>query len=427
MSKLNEQGFWANVKRQYRQSKRAMFAYYVIIALVFIAIFASFLANDKPIFAIHEGKWMFPVVADYFEDWNTSESKFNAGTIDWQNDEFTFIIRTPIPYALGDEDLGNIYVSPFEKQQIKSMYWHHWLGTTGDVGYDVLTTMLYGTRTALSIGLIAMSIAGFIGILLGSLAGFFGDNRLYISRASVFISPPVGLLAFFYAFIARYYSLFEPDGNGFLAILWQWLLSLIILFSVIGIGYLLSKGLQNISFLKQKIRIPIDLIISRIIEIFTAVPAIIFILAFASVVEAPSVFNIMLIIGLISWTGIARFIRGELLRIRSLSYVEAARALGFSQWRIMFRHAIPNGLSPVLIALAFGIAAAILVEATLAFLDISSLGDSQTWGGVLNKSKARPLDWWLAVVPGFAIFVTVTCFNLIGEGLTDALDPKLRK
>ena len=144
--------------------------------------------------------------------------------------------------------------------------------------------------------------------------------------------------------------------------------------------------------------------ISRIIEIFTAVPSIIFILAFAAVMDHASVFNIMIIIGLITWTGIARFIRGELLRIRSLSYIEAARALGFSQWRIMFRHAIPNGLSSVLIAIAFGIAAAILVEATLSFLNISNLGDAQTWGGILNKSKGRSLDWVASCRSWFCYF-----------------------
>lgn len=426
MSKQNKQGFWTNVKRQYRQSKRAMFAYYVILFLGFIAVFASFIANDKPIFAIHEGKWMFPVVKDYFKDWFPSSSNFDANALDWDNEDFDFIIRTPIPYAIDSQDANNEYISPFGKQKIKSTYYRHWLGTSY-FGADVLTIMIYGTRTALSIGLIAMSIASFIGVFLGSLAGFFGDDKLFISRASVFLSLPILFLAFFYAFITRYYSLFEVGESSFFSILSQWLLSFTIFFLILGLGYFLSKGLKNISFLKQKIRIPLDLIISRIIEIFTAVPAIIFILAFAGVVKNASVFNIMVIIGLISWTGIARFIRGELLRIRSLSYIEAAHALGFSQWRIMFRHAIPNGLSSVLIAVAFGIAAAILVEATLSFLNISNLGESHTWGGILHRSKENPVNWWLAVVPGFAIFVTVTCFNLIGEGLTDALDPKLRK
>ena len=426
MSKQNEQEFWTNVKLQYRQSKRAMLAYYVILTLVFIAVFASFLANDKPIFVIDEGKWMFPVVTEYFSDWNPSSSPIGKYRQDWKNDNFDFIIRTPIPYSPANQDLTNEYIGPFAGQEVKSTFWRHWLGT-GYLGRDIAAAMIYGTRIALSIGLIAMSIAGFIGILLGSLAGFFGDDRLYLSRASVLLSLPIGFFAFFYAFITRYYTLFETEGSGFLAILAQWLLSLIIFLGIIGIGYLISKVLKSIPILKQKIRIPLDLFISRIIEIFTAVPTIIFVLAFASVVKKASVFNIMLIIGLVSWTGIARFIRGELLRIRSLSYIEAARALGFSQWRVMFRHAIPNGLSPVLIAIAFGIAAAILVEATLSFLGIGVSADSQTWGAILHQSKSRTLDWWLAVVPGFAIFVTVTCFNLIGEGLTDALDPKLRK
>ena len=426
MSKQKEQGFWANVKFQYRQSKWAMGAYYIILTLVFIAVFASFLANDKPIFVIDEGKWMFPAVTEYFSDWNPSSYPIGKYRQDWKNDHFDFIIRTPIPYSPTNQDLINEYISPFAKQEVKSTFWKHWLGT-GYLGRDIAASMIYGTRIALSIGLVAMSIASFIGILLGSLAGFFGDDRLYLSRASVLLSIPIGFLAFFYAFIARHYSLFEMTDSSFLAILGLWVLSFIIFFVIIGIGYLISKALKSIPIFKQKIRIPLDLFISRIIEIFTAVPTIIFILAFASVVKKASIFNIMLIIGLVAWAEIARFIRGELLRIRSLSYIEAARALGFSQWRIMFRHAIPNGLSPVLIAIAFGIAAAILIEATLSFLGIGIAADSQTWGAILHQSKSRTLDWWLAVIPGFAIFVTVTCFNLIGQGLTDALDPKLRK
>jgi peptide/nickel transport system permease protein len=422
-----QEGFWTNVKSQYRRSKRAMVAYYTIMYLVFVAIFASFLANDKPIFAIYNGEWLFPAFSEYLADWNPTTRSMDKYRIDWKNTEFDFIIRAPIPYAPDNQDLINEYVSPFEKQQVQSTYWRHWLGT-GYLGRDITASMIYGTRIALSIGLIAMSIASFIGIILGALAGFFGDDRLYLSRASVFLSLPIAFFAFFYAFMIRYYDLLEPaEDSSVLMIFGQWLFSFILFVSILGVGYFLSKGLKTISFLKKKIRIPIDLIISRIIEIFDAVPAVIFILAFASVVKEASVFNIMLIIGLVSWTGIARFIRGELLKIRSLSYIEAARALGFSPWRVMFRHAIPNGLSPVLIAIAFGIAAAILVEATLSFLGIGISADAQTWGAILHQSKEKTLAWWLAVVPGFAIFITVTCFNLIGEGLTDALDPKLRK
>ena len=141
----------------------------------------------------------------------------------------------------------------------------------------------------------------------------------------------------------------------------------------------------------------------------------------------PSIFIVMIIIGLTGWTGIARFIRAELLKVRNLEFIEAANALGYSESRIVFKHAIPNALSPVLIAIAFGIASAILTEATLSFLGIGVPAESLTWGSLLSASRQNTGAWWLAVFPGLAIFVTVTVYNLVGEGLTDALDPRQKK
>jgi peptide/nickel transport system permease protein len=135
----------------------------------------------------------------------------------------------------------------------------------------------------------------------------------------------------------------------------------------------------------------------------------------------------MVIIGLITWTGIARFIRAELLRVRQLDFIDAAQSMGFSELRILFRHAIPNSLTPVLITIAFGIASAILIEAFLSFLGIGVSPSDVTWGSLLNLSRDSIKAWWLAILPGSAIFITVSVFNLIGEGLSDALNPKLRQ
>ena len=132
----------------------------------------------------------------------------------------------------------------------------------------------------------------------------------------------------------------------------------------------------------------------------------------------------MLIIGAVRWTGIARFTRAELLRQKRLEYVEASRALGFSRLRSLVKHALPNSLSPVFIAIAFGIAASILIEAFLSFLGVGVPAETVTWGQLLSASRKASDAWWLAIFPGFAIFLTVTMFNLIGEGLTVALDPR---
>ena len=194
-----------------------------------------------------------------------------------------------------------------------------------------------------------------------------------------------------------------------------------------SIGNLLAFPLKLIPFLKKRISIPVDLIISRFIEVMISVPLLFLIISISAIVSHPSIYIVMTIIGLTSWTSIARFIRAEMLRIRSLEYIEAARALGYSEGRIILRHAIPNALSPVLITIAFGIAAAILIESTLSFLGVGVSPETVTWGSLLAEARQSSSAWWLAILPGTAIFMTVTIFNLIGEALTDALDPKLKK
>ena len=159
----------------------------------------------------------------------------------------------------------------------------------------------------------------------------------------------------------------------------------------------------------------------RIVEIFNAIPTLILLLAIVAIINKPSIYNIILIIGLIRWTTITRFVRAELLRIRQLEYVEAARALGYSRFRIIFRHALPNALGAALIAISFGIATAILLEATLSFLGIGMPPDKLTWGLLLSEARSNTSAWWLVIFPGLAIFSTVILFNLLGEGLSDAL------
>ena len=134
----------------------------------------------------------------------------------------------------------------------------------------------------------------------------------------------------------------------------------------------------------------------------------------------------MVIIGLTSWTGIARFTRAELLRIRNLEYISASNALGFSSIRTIFKHALPNALAPVFVSIAFGIASAILVEASLSFLGIGVPDDIVTWGALLNLGRQNLEAWWLIIYPGIAIFVTITIYNMIAESLRDALDPRLK-
>ena len=169
-----------------------------------------------------------------------------------------------------------------------------------------------------------------------------------------------------------------------------------------------------------------DMLGMRLIEIFEAVPTLFLLITFVAVFGR-NLYIMMAIIGLTSWTGNARFIRAEFLRLRKQDFVQAAVAAGLPIRSVIFRHMLPNGIAPVLVSASFGIASAILTESILSFLGLG-LVQEPSWGGMLNQARAAggTFSWWVAVFPGMAIFLTVFAYNLIGEALRDALDPKLR-
>ena len=168
----------------------------------------------------------------------------------------------------------------------------------------------------------------------------------------------------------------------------------------------------------------IDIAVSRAIEVMICFPSFFLILTLAAFVQDRSIFHVMVIIGITSWPGVARLIRAEFLKHKQLEYVQAARALGMPRSRIIFRHILPNAIAPALVTATFGVASAVLTESSLAFL---GLGDVTvpSWGGTLASGRVEQ-KLWLILVPGAAIFALVSVFNLVGEGLRDALDPKLR-
>jgi len=171
----------------------------------------------------------------------------------------------------------------------------------------------------------------------------------------------------------------------------------------------------------------IDTLLSRLMEVMMCVPVLVLILALLAIVDKATIWHTMVVLGITGWTGIARLMRAEFIKLRTLEYVTAARALGASQFRVMFRHIMPNALAPVLVPITFGIASAILVENALSFLGFGSPPPNASWGNLLSAGQ-RSLDmWWLIVFPGTAIFLTVLAYNLIGEGLQEATDPRLRE
>jgi len=171
----------------------------------------------------------------------------------------------------------------------------------------------------------------------------------------------------------------------------------------------------------------VDLILYRFVEIFMAIP-VLFLLIVAAGVLPKNIYVMMIIIGCFSWTGAARFIRAEFLKLRNMDFVQSARATGLPLRSILFKHMLPNGVTPVLVESSFAIAAAILAEATLSYLGLGP-DDQASWGKLLASATGQSGEffWWLAIFPGLAIFLTVLSYNLIGEALRDAIDPKLKK
>jgi peptide/nickel transport system permease protein len=168
-----------------------------------------------------------------------------------------------------------------------------------------------------------------------------------------------------------------------------------------------------------------DMLASRMIEIVLLFPAFFLILTLVALI-GPSIYIIMVVIGLTGWPTIARLIRGEVLKQRAIDYAAAAQALGSSPFRVVFRHILPNAISPALVAAPFGIAGAIITEAGLSLLGFGVRPPAPSWGTLLRLGHGNYNYWWLIVVPSVAIFVMVTVFNLVGSGLRDAMDPKLR-
>lgn len=311
-----------------------------------------------------------------------------------------------IPYSATYQDAQNLdYISPLAHQNIPSIYYRHWLGTD-KLGRDVLSGVISGTRTALLVGVGGTGFAIIIGLLMGGIAGYFGNKRYQLSWLGLILRGcMIGCLGF-------YTLVFFQQNISLL-----WLLGLFMLiYSFIKIIEIFIKN-QTIHI--ASIAIPLDSMIMRIVEILQSVPPILWLLGLVAVTGRFSIGGLMGFIGFIGWTSVARLVRGEVLKVRPLEYVEIAEVLGFSDFRILLKHILPNILTAVFIAASFGIANSILLEAFLTFSGMGLPIEQVTWGSLLNAARDDWGAWWVVVFPGLAIFITVTAFNRIGEVLRD--------
>ncbi len=425
--------------KQFKNNKPAMWSLKLLGFLVIIAVLSPVIANDKPLYCKYKGIVLFPAFSFY----NIAEIRNPDGKLDiiqydiadWKHMELESVWWPLCTYVPHKSDYNNAdYVSPrgaqffteINGENVSMPYkFRHWLGTNKK-GEDVLAGLIHGTKISLTIGIFSMALASFIGVVLGALAGYFGDKRLQTKRGKFWLMILGVFAAYFYAFQVRAISIQDAlSTSGFLFFV-QILISLGIFIGILLFFNVIGKLFSKLPFLNKIVYVPVDSLVSRCVEILNSLPKLILIISI-SVIAKPSIWNIVLIIGLTNWTDIARLTRAEFLRTSQLDYVQAGKSLGLSEARIIFRHALPNSIAPAFIAIAFGIASAILIESSLSFLGIGVAADMVTWGSLLSAARENFNAWWLVLFPGLAIFLTVTMYNLIGEGLRDALDPRLKK
>ena len=282
---------------------------------------------------------------------------------------------------------------------------------TDELGRDVFARMMQGAWVSLTVGFVAVGIAVLVGILLGGISGYYGQNAVTADHlvTAVLILTGMGLLTA--RVITSGILLLIIGGLSFI-FLQGWKKKRA------GTGWTKILSIRTIS---------IDTLIMRFVDIMLCFPSFFLILTVVALLPA-SIYNIMIIIGLTSWMGTTRFVRAEFLSLREQDFVTAAHALGVSSGRIIFRHMIPNAIAPVLVSATIGIASAILTEAGLSFLGLGVPPPHATWGNILSGGKNYIFDApWLTFVPGIAILIVVLSFNLFGEGLRDALNPRLRE
>lgn len=413
-------------------------------AVIFLSVLglttllADIIANDRPLYCEYEGKSHFPVftptkVDSIYDELKNKYIHFSYNRIDWRSLHLEAVVWPLIPYGPKTMDSHNkgfkspgsaqVFMNAFGEEKPLTGRFRHLLGTTKN-GQDVLASIIHGARISLLVGVVSMGIATLIGLFLGAIAGFFGDTRFKRSRGMSYMLIFGLFLCYFYGYYVRKYTIEAAGEESFGAMLGQIGITLLISMGILwACNRLAAKVLNRVPFFAKKGTIPVDSLVSRTIEILRSVPVILIVISF-SVIFKGSIWFVMLVIGLTSWTGVARLVRAELLRIVNLDYIEAARALGFPEWRMILRHAIPNGMAPVLISISFGIAGAIISESSLSFLNIGVAADTITWGKLLRMGSSNFEAWWLTVFPGFAIFLTVMSFNIIGERLRDVLDPR---
>lgn len=403
----DSESYWEITWRQLRRKKFAMGGLYFVVFLLFLATYASWIAMNKPIWVTGPDGITSPLIVSFFD-----RHVFPSG-IDTVFNLLSFFL---LPLTL----LTMVYRRAWK-----------WIWGVGGVVYGLGLLACFLPATWLPDGWsLNYSQKVSDGIL-----EYWGDETAVFPPIPFGLEPnetkdskkAPGTVA------TRVEGMTGPDRHFLLGtdgdckdvatmLLYGTRISLTI--GVVAVGIYVTLG-TILGAVAGYFGGWVDSLISRLIEIMISIPPLILIIAIVGILESRNIFNVMVVIGVTSWPRVARLVRAEFLRLRELDFVLGARSLGAAPSRIIFRHVLPNAVGPILVAAALGVPAAILVESGLSFL---GLGDtsSPSWGQILQSGRTSGLLFWLIHPPGLAIFLTVSAMNLLGDGVRDALDPKLR-
>lgn len=401
----------------------SQFSVFVLVIIMLTGIFADQIATSKPLYLKYNNRHYFPAITNSVD--KDLAARFPGG-VDWSKlKSEAVLIQAPVPYDPGISDFDNaLYQQPFSKNNNKSLGlgYRHWLGTNLK-GDDLLSGIIHGTSVSLKVGVLSITIAMLIGVILGLAAGYYQNNMIRIPLISAILMIAGIPISLFMADLIVFFISHKFFVHDTALLLTGILIYLLAIFTIITVSYLAGRWAQRLFRIRKKIHLQVDSIISKIVEVFTAIPKLMLIVALASILER-SVTNIILIIGFCSWPGIARIVRAETLKFRNQDFINAARALGLSNSRIMLHHILPNIAGPLVVSFVFGISGAILIESGLSFLNIGVPENVITWGQLLAEGRRNFNAWWLIVFPGVAIFTTLFCLNIIGERYKTILDPR---
>jgi peptide/nickel transport system permease protein len=361
--------------------------YFVILIWILVALFASVIVGKNPILYKN----------DTGIHLNLKDKKISSASQVymmplWQIDP-------------GKIDLKNRYLKPLSPSLDKTTFYI--LGTD-HLGRDVLAGLIRGASPAFLIGFGAMLISLILGVLIGIPAGWFENSGIRFSRLTAIII----FLCLLFIFLISILVLQQVPGNSSSNLLMYWLIILLILFTIARWFYKRDKRLPHY---KLDVHLPLDSIVSRMIESLSAIPALVLIMIFAAFFMRHSVLSLVIIIGVLRWTTIARYSRAETIRLKSQPFIVIANRRYYSIIRMWVQDLFPH-VAPALVGLAaYSVAGAIMSEAALSFLGLGLPPDIPGWGSMLSSAIRYPSAWWLYLFPGLILVIVLLSLHKIGD------------